>query len=278
MVGTRRPGFSATDSAQRRRRDPRLLGRVIGTPVRSLSPGDRQGSSYPGADGAVPPETLLQPSPEQLTLIDARRADPAGSLRVFAFAGSGKTTALKLLAEADPSPALYLAYDKAAQLEAQRRFPAHVACRTVHSLAYRATGMARQRHRLERRLAAREVAEALAVPALDGLRPSFWAHCAVATVRAFTHSAAREIGPEHLPPLPRGADRIEAVLAWARRLWADMLDPAGVLPLEHDAYLKLWHLRGARLPPGAEGLHLDEAQDANPVTVAILQAQRPPPG
>src|SRR3954464_13118333 len=170
IVETRRPGFSATDSAQRRRRDPRLLGRVIGTPVRSLSPGDRQGPSYPGADGAVPPETPLQPSPEQLTLIDARRSDPAGSLRVLAFAGSGKTTALRLLARADPSPALYLAYNKAAQLElqAQARFPAHVACRTVHSLAYRATRMFEQRHRL----AAREVAETLAIPALDGLRPS----------------------------------------------------------------------------------------------------------
>src|SRR3954468_20636869 len=122
---------------------------VISTPVRSLSPGDRQGSSYPGADGAVRPEPPLQPSPEQLTLIDARRADPAGSLRVLAFAGAGKTTALKLLAEADPSPALYLAYNKAAQLQA--RFPAHVACRTVHSLAYRATGMAAQRHRLPSR-------------------------------------------------------------------------------------------------------------------------------
>src|SRR4051794_27014841 len=127
--------------------------------------------------GAVPPETSLQPSPEQLALIDARRADPAGSRRVLAFAGSGKTTALRLLAGADPSPALYLAYDKAAQLGAQARFPAHVACRTVHSLAFRATGMA-----------AREVAGLLAIPALDGLRPSFWAHCAVATVRAFTHS------------------------------------------------------------------------------------------
>src|SRR5690242_9097819 len=128
----------------------------------------------------VSPEALLQPSPEQQAVIAARRADPAGSLRVLAFAGTGKTTALKLLAEADPSPAPYLAYNKAAQLEAQRRFPAHVACRTVHSLAYRATGMAGQKHRLERRLAACEVAELLAIPALDGLRPSFWAHCAIA--------------------------------------------------------------------------------------------------
>ena len=136
--------------------------------------------------------------------------------------------------------------------------------------------MFEQRHRLERRLAAREVAELLAIPALDGLRPSFWAYCAVATVRAFTHGAAREIDAGHLPPLPRGADRAEAVLAWARRLWADVPTRRSTVPLEHDAYLKLWHLDGARLPPGAEVLYLDEAQDANPVTLAVLEAQRRP--
>src|SRR3954454_1780861 len=276
MVGTRRPGLSATYSAQRRRRDPRLLGRVIGTPVRSLSPGGRQGSSYPGADGAVPADPPLPPSPQHPPLIAARRADPAGSLRVLAFAGSGKTTALRLLAGADPSPALYLAYNKAAQLQARARFPAHVACRTVHSLAYRATRMFEQQHRLERRLAAREVAGLLAIPALDGLRPSFWAYCAIAAVRAFTHGAAREIDAGHLPPLPRGPDRAEAVLAWARRLWGLMSDPTEAVPLEHDAYLKLWHLRGARLPAGAGVLYLDEAQDANPVTLAVLEAQGRP--
>ena len=226
MVGPRQPGFSATHLAQRRRRGraPRTGDRY----ARALPfPWRPPGVALSWADGAVPPETPLQPSPEQPALIAARRADPAGSLRVLAFAGTGKTTALRLLAEADPSPALYLAYNKAAQLEAQPRFPAHVACRTVHSLAYRATRMFDQRHRLERRLAAREVAELLAIPALDGLRPSFWAYCAIAAVRAFTHGAAREIGPGHLPPLPRGADRAEPVLAWARRLWADDARPDG---------------------------------------------------
>src|SRR5690349_7155547 len=91
-----------------------------------------------------------------------------------------------------------------------------------------------QRHRLERRLAAREVAETLAIPALDGLRPSFWAYCAVATVRAFTHGAAREIDAGHLPPLPRGPDRAEAVLAWAHRLWAEMRDPTSAVPAGPD--------------------------------------------
>ena len=225
----------------------------------------------------MPRETPLQPSLEQDAIVAARRADPAGSLRVLAFAGTGKTTALQLLAEADPTPGLYLAYNKGAQLAARARFPAHVACRTVHSLAFRAMRMVEQQHRLERRLAGRDVAELLAIPALDGLRPSFWGYCVIATVRSFTHDGtARGIGPEHLPPLPRGADRAGPVLAWARQVWALMRDPAGAVPLEHDAYLKMWHLEGARLPDQAEVLYVDEAQDADPVTLAILRAQRRP--
>jgi hypothetical protein len=92
-------------------------------------------------------------------------------LRVVAFAGSGKTTALRLLALADTTPALYLAYNKSTQLAAQARFPAHVACRTMHSLAFRAMRMFEQQRRLERKLTGGEVAERLAIPALDGLRP-----------------------------------------------------------------------------------------------------------
>ena len=225
----------------------------------------------------MPQETALQPSLEQDAIVAARRADPAGSLRVLAFAGTGKTTALQLLAEADPTPGLYVAYNKGAQLAARARFPAHVACRTVHSLAFRAMRMFEQQHRLERRLAGRDVAELLAIPALDGLRPSFWGHCVIATVRSFTHDGtARGIGPEHLPPLPRGTDRAGPVLAWARQVWALMRDPAGAVPLEHDAYLKMWHLEGARLPDQAAVLYVDEAQDADPVTLAILRAQGRP--
>jgi hypothetical protein len=222
----------------------------------------------------VPLETSLQPSPEQEAIIAARRADPGGSLRVTAFAGTGKTTALRLLAGADRTPALYIAYNKSTQLAAQGHFPAHVACRTMHSLAFRAMRMFEQQHRLARKLTGRELAEMLAIPALDGLRPSFWGHCVLATVRRFTHSTAREIDGRHLPPLPQGTDRAELVIALARKLWARMRDPADEVPLEHDAYLKMWHLEGAQLPASAALLYIDEAQDANPVTLAILEQGR----
>jgi hypothetical protein len=150
----------------------------------------------------VAAETSLQPSPEQDAIIAARRADPGGSLLVVAFAGSGKTTALRLLAQTDSTPALYLAYNKSTQLAAQQHFPAHVACRTMHSLAFQAMRMFEQQRRLERKLTGGEVSEVLAIPALDGLRPSFWGHCVVVTVRSFAHSTARAIDGRHLPPLP----------------------------------------------------------------------------
>src|SRR5215211_4311410 len=38
----------------------------------------------------------------------------------------------------------------------------------------------------------------------------------------------------------------------------------------------MWHLEGARLPPDAGVLYVDEAQDANPVALAVLEAQRRP--
>ena len=101
------------------------------------------------------------------------------------------------LPEADRIPGLYLACNKGDQLAARARFPAHVACRTVHSLAFRARRMADQRHRLERSASGRDVAGLLAIPALDGLRPSFWGHGAIATVRGFTDDGAARAEEPH---------------------------------------------------------------------------------
>ena len=95
----------------------RRLSRTLGAGYRvPSSPGGPCRAPYLGPAARCPREILLQPSPEQDAIVAARRADPQGSLRVLAFAGTGKTTALQLLAEADPTPGLYLAYNKAAQL------------------------------------------------------------------------------------------------------------------------------------------------------------------
>jgi hypothetical protein len=120
----------------------------------------------------------------------------------------------------------------------------------MHSLAYRARRMFAQQHRLERKPTGRELAETLAIPALDGLRPSFWGQCVIGTVRSFAHSTARVIDGRHLPPLPRGTDRAELVIARARELWARMRDPAGEVPLVNAAR-NLPRIAEVKVPTGA---------------------------
>jgi hypothetical protein len=105
----------------------------------------------------------------------------------------------------------------------------------MHSLAFQAMRMFEQQHRLERKLTGGEVAEVLAIPALDGLRPSFWGHCVVVTVRSFSHDTAREIGAQHLPPLPQGPDRAEQALASAGVI---LLTTQDVSPVLHSPALR----------------------------------------
>ncbi len=73
---------------------------------------------------------------EQITAIDqAKRGD---SFKIMAYAGSGKTTTLKLISDTlNHKKGLYLAFNKAIADDAKAKFPAHVDCRTFHSLAFR---------------------------------------------------------------------------------------------------------------------------------------------
>lgn len=58
----------------------------------------------------------------------------------------------------------------------------------------------------------------------------------------------------------------------ARDIWRAMLDPAHPLPLEHDAYLKFWQLQRPVIG-GVSCLMVDEVQDSNPCTMAIIEDQ-----
>jgi hypothetical protein len=61
----------------------------------------------------------------------------AHDLKVKAYAGAGKTSTLRMIADrlADQR-GNYLAFNKDIATEAKRKFPGNVTCRTVHSLAF----------------------------------------------------------------------------------------------------------------------------------------------
>jgi len=139
----------------------------------------------------------LRLTDEQLQAVEAYRSGQ--DLKVVAVAGSGKTTTLRLMAEADPGKrGLYLAFNRSVREEAARKFPRHVRPYTLHGLAYR---MAVSRHEGYRakfeaaqgHLSAPVVAEALEV------RHPLLLHAVLGTLEGFLRSEAETPEPGMIP-------------------------------------------------------------------------------
>lgn len=231
--------------------------------------------SHKASDESYPP------TDEQAAIVDA--STTGEDLVVEAGAGTGKTSTLKLLAQAAPRRrGLYLAYNRAIKEDAARSFPASVECRTSHGLAY---GPTRYKHRLGgRRVPARIAAQVLGINEpvrlaadLAPLAPQQLARLAVHTVDRFCHSADDEVTARHVP-LVNGledhtvrAELARAVVPFARRAWSDLTATGGSLYFTHDVYLKIYQLSRPRL--SFDYLLVDEAQDLNPVVQAIVDYQ-----
>lgn len=208
-----------------------------------------------------------------------------GKVVTEALAGTGKTSTLVSIANSFPGrQGLYLAFNKSVQLEAESRFPDWMTVSTAHGLAYRAVGQ-RYGHRLPgnpqaSRLGARQMASILKVkPAqLDTgtLNPTVLVKMAQATVNAFMKTSAPWITYHHIPARVRGLhndrDLVDVVLPIAKQIWEDLTRLDGKFRFTHDVYLKMWQLANPRLP--YDYILFDEAQDADPVISAIVDAQQ----
>ncbi len=191
---------------------------------------------------------------------------PGGILLVNAYAGSGKTTTLELVAKARPRHRfLYLCFNRDNAEKARRSFPKNCECRTVHSLAWRSVG---RHHAKIGQLRPRTVME------LFGLSAPHLAVYAINTLNAYLHSADEELGSRHLEIPMRTPKSIRSmVLQVAKKIWDRMRDPKDEeLPISHDGYLKLWALEEPKIED-YDILLLDEAQDTNPVTLKLVLNQ-----
>ena len=148
--------------------------------------------------------TDLQPTGEQEAILDA--AVSGATVAISAAAGSGKTSTLRMIAEARPkSRMLYLAFNKAIQVEADGSFPPNVTCKTAHALAYRHYG-APLRKRLNRpRMTGKQNAAVLGIACPLGLdtdrcfSEAALASMVLAMVARFCRSSRTAA---HHPPLP----------------------------------------------------------------------------
>ena len=225
----------------------------------------------------------IDPTPEQTAAIEAFRT--GGDLVLEAGAGTGKTSTLKLLADNAEERGLYLAYNKAIQVDAKGKFPPHCQPFTAHSLAFRAIGKDYVGRLDSERMPLRKVAEYLGINRTYSedtptgpkrLSASTLARLAIEMVERFCQSADTAIGLHHRPYVEGLVDHNKLarfLLPFAQDAWQDLVKPdgkGGRLRFNHDYYLKLWQLTNPSLP--CEFVLFDEAQDANPCIAAIVAA------
>lgn len=237
------------------------------------------------------------------TLTDEQQAaldlfENGDDMVIEAGAGTGKTSTLIALAETTDRRGQYVAFNKAIVTEAERKLPDNVAANTAHSLAFRAHGK-QYAHRLRSgRTTSRDLArrlnleQAFTVRGDDGilakrLEPWFLASTVKRAITNFSQSADLVPDPfKHISyidgidtPNDDGTrtyvnnDRVREFLApFLAKFWADVQRTDGQLPFGHEHYLKLWQLSDPVL--AVDFILFDEAQDANPVIAAIVEAQR----
>ena len=224
--------------------------------------------------------TELVPTPEQQDILDAVAA--GGTVAISACAGTGKTSPLRLIAEQSPNRRmLYVAFNKAVQVDAAASFPKNVKARTAHALAYPRFG-SRLAKRLEGpRRTGQFNASVLGAPSFGAgevrLEPAAVATMAMATVARFCRSADAEVNASHFSaPEGLGDAYVEPltdqVVALAQKAWADLTaGPAGKLRPTHDTYLKQWQLSEPHL--GYDVVLYDEAQDADACVADVVSRQ-----
>ncbi|EMH5361015.1 ATP-dependent helicase [Salmonella enterica] len=203
-------------------------------------------------------------TPEQTAVI----AWKGERLVVSAFAGTGKTTTLCRYAEENPTERmLYLAYNRAIRDEAAQKFPFNVTCKTSHQLAWPTVGK-HYSHRLVNTLRLTDVARAL------NSRNWLQARLALDVINRFMCSASPQISTEHCPDADdcKGLEPAQILLS-AKKVWNMMTERQGDFPVTHDTYLKLYQLSSPSLSSRYTTVLFDEAQDANPVTSAIVLNQ-----
>ena len=220
---------------------------------------------------------------EQTNAVDLFKTSQ--SLKISAFAGTGKTSTLTAVAKSTQKSGLYLAFNKSIAAEATTKFPQSVDCRTTHSLAYRAVpGMYRgNTAKLTQSLHGNHVAQLLDIEEIAvgniTLKPRSLGFMTAKTIQRFCQSSDDELVVRHVPlsgklqqldPKYQGEFK-RYVSKLAAHLWDRMLDPASDAPLGHDGYLKLWSLSKPQL--NYDFLLLDEAQDTNEAVLSVLRDQ-----
>ena len=214
---------------------------------------------------------------EQIAIVGSR-----GNIKINAVAGSGKTTTLIEYARARPGEKiLYLAFNKAVKLEAEKKFlekgVTNVRIETAHSLAYSQI-VRRANYTLKNEgYKTPEVVEILDLNNYTGRHTEYILATHInAFISYFCNSdkaRVQELNYEEVvndPAAKQFALNFKEEISHQTRLFLDKMNK-GEIPILHDFYLKKFQLGKPAL--SFDTILFDEGQDASEAMLDIFLSQ-----
>jgi len=224
--------------------------------------------------------TCYQLTDEQKQCVEAARVGK--DVKIKAFAGSGKTSTLVAIARELSGKGLYLAYNKAIQTDAARKFPSHVDCKTAHSIAYRAT--AYQIKDRVRTLSIFDILRYMDIKRICCYEENDIAYLTLKLLRVFINSDRNKIDQQFRlsrvfeEVAGNNGEETRAIINYVidrtAEYWQRCTERGSTISIEHDFYLKMYQLSNPDLSSVYDFILFDECQDANPVLLDILLKQK----
>ena len=224
----------------------------------------------------------MKPTIEQEKIILA--AKNGSNIEIQAGAGCGKSSTLKLVAEALPKKnILYLVFNKENAEEAKAKFPANVEARTINSLAYREI-VKYPKSSWGQRLSSLRWADII-VPKDVVSNIDTWKMFIKQTITLFCQSDKRNIidfikkefdynvFKEALGLQEDVSEKVKTLYEHAcEDYWLSLVTDGSKKSISHDVYLKLYQLSEPFL--FFDIIAVDEFQDVNPVMLDIVLRQK----
>lgn len=194
---------------------------------------------------------------------------------ISALAGSAKTNTLYYYAKKRPfKKILYLVYNKAMKDEADKTFGklSNVTIKTVHGLAYGYVGTY-YRNKLTFSYKAVDIIKDLNLNWNEDMELAFKIHN---MMNQYMLSDVKEFEDMELYKDEFGNSTAERdlIISKCKKLWNLKKDYNSNVKIEHDFYLKLFHLGQKDLSHKFDIILLDEAQDSNMMVLDIIIASK----
>ena len=220
---------------------------------------------------------LMTLTSEQKAIINSK-----GDIKINAVAGSGKTTTLIEYARARPSARiLYLAFNKAVKLEAEKKFAekgiSNVRIETTHSLAF---GQVVRRSNYTIKQEGYKTSELVEILGLKNSTVQHAEYILATHILAFVSyfcnsdkSKVQELNYEDVvadTAARQFAINFKEEISHQTRIFLDKMNK-GEIPIIHDFYLKKFQLARPMLP--FDTILFDEGQDASGAMLDVFLSQ-----